>query len=102
MPTTSKPIEWVGSSLDDLRAMPDGVREAIGRSLREAQLGRTSFLAKPLRRFGGADVMEIVKRFDGDTYRVSIPSVSRVLSMSFMSSRRRPSPGSPLRGATWI
>jgi phage-related protein len=64
-----KPVRWVGSSLDDLRAFPEEVRRQIGQALYSAQKGETDPAAKPLRGFGGASVMEIVAPFGGDTWR---------------------------------
>jgi phage-related protein len=35
----SKPLVWVGSALDDLRAFPEDARRKIGYQLRRVQLG---------------------------------------------------------------
>jgi phage-related protein len=64
-----KPVRWVGSSRDDLRAFPGEVRLRVGGALWEAQLGRKASWAKPLKGFGGAGVLEVVDDFDGDTFR---------------------------------
>lgn len=64
-----KPVIWIGSSLRDLRAMPDQVRRDIGQALYTAQQGETDPAAKPLKGFGGARVMEIVERDASGTYR---------------------------------
>ena len=64
-----KPVRWVGSSKEDLRAFPEEVRRRIGGALWDAQLGLKAPYAKPLKGFGGAGVLEIVDDFDGDTYR---------------------------------
>src|SRR3546814_84193 len=64
-----KPVRWVGSSKEDLRAFPDDVRRRVGGALWDAQLGLKAPYAKPLKRFGGASVLEIVDDFDGDTFR---------------------------------
>jgi phage-related protein len=45
------------------------VRRVVGVALRAAQEGGKSLAAKPLRGFGGANVLEVVDDFDGDTYR---------------------------------
>lgn len=66
---TPKPLFWVGSSLADLRAMPEPVRSAFGFALYQAQLGGKHLAAKPLRGFGGTGVLEVVEDDDGDTYR---------------------------------
>ena len=69
MADTVKPVFWIGSSLDDLRAMPDQVRRDIGQALYTVQQGQTEKSAKPLKGFGGARVMEIVEHDRSGTYR---------------------------------
>ena len=64
-----KPLDFIGSSREDLREFPDEVKQDIGYALFEAQKGQKSEAAKPLKGFGGAGVLEIIERFDGDTYR---------------------------------
>lgn len=64
-----KPIEWIGSSRDDLREFPEDVQQIMGFALYRAQLGKKHPDAKPLKGFKGAGVLEIVENFDGDTYR---------------------------------
>ncbi len=68
-PPDLKPLAWVGSALDDLRDLPEEVRSDIGYALFDAQCGGKSDLAKPLKGFGGAGVLEIVETFDGEAYR---------------------------------
>jgi len=65
----AKPLVFMGSSLEDLRAFPEEVREVMGFALRIAQLGGKHKDAKPMRGFGGAGVLEIVDDAGGDTYR---------------------------------
>lgn len=67
-PETPGRIKWVGSSLDDLREMPEDVRRDIGAALYEVQCGGKPTSAKPLTGFGPG-VLEIVADHDGDTYR---------------------------------
>lgn len=63
-----KPMEWMGSSRDDLRALPDDPRRVFGFALHHAQLGRHHRAAKRLKgEFAG--LIEVVDDFDGDTYR---------------------------------
>lgn len=69
MTTPPKPVLWMGSSRVDLRAFPEPVRRAIGHALYAAQQGETDPAAKPLKGFKGSSVMEIVDRYDTDTYR---------------------------------
>lgn len=64
-----KPLIWVGSSLRDLRAFPDAVKDEMGYALFEAQRGLKPLSARPLKGFGGASVLEIVSDYQTDTYR---------------------------------
>jgi phage-related protein len=67
-----KPVEFIGSSLDDLKAFPREVQGEIGYALFVAQTGGKHSAAKPLagdQAFKGAGVLEIVENHDGDTYR---------------------------------
>ncbi|WNZ23123.1 addiction module toxin RelE [Leptolyngbya sp. NK1-12] len=69
MNASPKPVEWVGSSLDDLKEFPEDVRQTVGYALYLAQCGEKHPSAKPLKGFKGIGVLEIVEDFDGDTYR---------------------------------
>ncbi len=64
-----KPVEWIGSSRDDLREFPQDVRRVMGQAIDDAQLGGEHPAAKALRGFSGRGVLEVVDDFDGDTYR---------------------------------
>jgi phage-related protein len=66
---TVKPLQWIGSSHDDLRAFPGPARREAGFALYLAQLGRKAPKAKPLKGFGGAGVLEVITDHDGNTYR---------------------------------
>ena len=57
-------IEWMGSSLQDLLAMPEAVRGEFGHGLYLAQTGQRHLNAKPF-----DDSIELIERYDGDTYR---------------------------------
>ena len=63
------PVRWVGSLLKDLKSFPPEVEADVGHALYEAQQGDTDPAAKPLKGFGGVNVMEIVAPFDGNTWR---------------------------------
>ena len=63
-----RPVEWVGPSLDDLRAFPEEVRDHIGFAIYQAQIGMKHRDAKPLKGLGGG-VLEVVSRNDGNAYR---------------------------------
>ncbi len=69
MSDSDKPLVWIGSTLKDLRAFPEDVKDVIGFALSEAQSGGKHPDAKPLKGYKGAGVLEIVDDFDGDTYR---------------------------------
>lgn len=64
-----KPLHWVPSSYEDLVACPREVQQFVGLALMLAQAGGKHPLAKPLKGFKGAGVLEIVNDHDGDTYR---------------------------------
>lgn len=64
-----KPVVWIASSRRDLRALPEEVQDEFGYALYIAQIGEKADFAKPLKGFGGAGVLEIVERHDGDTFR---------------------------------
>jgi phage-related protein len=78
-----KPLEWVGSSLEDLKDFPEDVQGEIGYALYLAQIGDKHPDTKPLKGFKGASVLEVVEDFDGDTYRaiytVKLPKAVYVL-----------------------
>lgn len=64
-----RPLIWIASSLDDLKEFPSEVRSDMGFALYVAQCGRKHEQAKPLKGFGGAGVLEVVRHFDGNSYR---------------------------------
>lgn len=64
-----KSLQWVGSSLRDLKAMPELVQDAFGYALYLAQTGRQGLHTKPLSGLGSAGVLEIIENDSGGTYR---------------------------------
>jgi phage-related protein len=62
-----KPVCWLGDTLKTLRSFPDEVQDDIGHGLFLVQSGLMPQDAKRLKGFAG--VIEIVTRFDGETYR---------------------------------
>ena len=60
---------FVGASLDVISGFPQEVKDVLGFAIHSAQLGGKHPSAKPLKGFKGAGVLEVVERFDGDTYR---------------------------------
>ena len=68
-PIRPKPLEWVGSSKRDLKALPEEVVDVFGYALYLAQIGQTHAQAKALKGFGSAGVLEVVEDWRGDAYR---------------------------------
>jgi phage-related protein len=64
-----KKLVWIASSRRDLRALPKSVRRTFGVALWAIQTGGTPPIAKPLRGFGGAGVLELLEDDEGGTYR---------------------------------
>jgi phage-related protein len=65
-----RPLRWVGSARDDLRAFPSQVRQVMGTALYLAQTGGKHPRAKPLRAIiKGAGILEIVEDHDTNTFR---------------------------------
>ncbi len=69
VPGQLKPLEWIGSSKKDLRALPDEVMDVFGYALHLAQAGGKHLQAKPLHGFGSAGVLEVVEDWRGNAYR---------------------------------
>ena len=63
-----KPLHWMGSALKQLREFPPNVQRSIGFALGAAQYGGKHLSAKPWRG-EGVGVLEVVKDYDGNTYR---------------------------------
>jgi len=64
-----KAVLWVGSSKRDLLVMPKKVVTNFGYAIYQAQLGIHPDIAKPLKGFSGADVVELVENYRSDTFR---------------------------------
>ncbi|HEV2714201.1 MAG TPA: type II toxin-antitoxin system RelE/ParE family toxin [Terriglobales bacterium] len=64
-----KPVIWMGTSLKDLREFPAPVQDHMGYALYVAQRGGKHQDAKVLSGFGGAGVLEVVRDYQGDTFR---------------------------------
>lgn len=64
-----KRLYWVASSKRDLTNMPEAVQDTFGFALHLAQQGGKHPDAKPLKRFVGAGVLEVVESHDTNTYR---------------------------------
>ncbi len=44
-----KPVEWIGSSRDDLREFPEDVQQIMGFALYRAQLGKSILMLNRLK-----------------------------------------------------
>ena len=62
-------LVWLGPTEEVLAAFPVQVKRSVGLALRFAQRGTKHPIVEPLRGYGGAGVLEVIKRHDGDTYR---------------------------------
>jgi phage-related protein len=69
VPPNIKPVSWIGGTKEDLSALHEDVRDAVGQALFEAQKGGKHAHTKPLSGYGDAKVLEIVVDHDGDTFR---------------------------------
>jgi phage-related protein len=64
-----KPLFWVGDSREALQGFPEEVKDVVGYALHQAQTGGKHPQVKPLKGFGGANVLAVVEDHAGDTYR---------------------------------
>ena len=87
-PFSLKPVIWIRSSRRDFRELPGDVKSHVGYALNVAQQGGKHRDAKPLKGFGGAGVVEIVKDYHGDTFRTVLRFASQEPSMFSTSFRR--------------
>ncbi len=60
---------WMGSTRHDMQKLPKDVRRSFGVALFAVQTGTTPPIAKPLKGFGGAGVLELMEDDAGGTYR---------------------------------
>jgi phage-related protein len=85
-----KPVVWIGSSLDDLKDLPEEVQDDIGYVLGGVQQGEFDASIKPLKGLSG--VYEIRADYDTDTYRavyvVNLSNVIYVLHVFKKKSKR--------------
>jgi phage-related protein len=64
----TKPLIWMGDSLETVRSFPPAVKDEIGFALYQAQTGNKHVNAKPLKGLGPG-VLEVVSDYRGDTFR---------------------------------
>jgi phage-related protein len=58
----ARPVTWVGSSRTNLKRFPQQVRRDVGKALYAAQRGETDPAAKPMKGFGGAREIDLIRR----------------------------------------
>ncbi|MCP4988152.1 MAG: hypothetical protein GY928_19530 [Colwellia sp.] len=78
----AKTVDWVGSSLDDLKSFPTEVQEVFGFELWLVQIGENPKSTKSLKGKGLGGVTELRKNFDGNTYRTVYTHHELVLVIS--------------------
>ena len=66
-----RPLHFIGSSIKDLREMPDEVQDMFGAALLDAQYGDHPEGARPFGEGLPREVMKLVEDFSGDTYRAA-------------------------------
>ena len=66
-----KPLHFIGSSIKELREMPDEVQDVFGAALLDAQYGDHPEGARPFGEGLPREVMKLVEDFSGDTYRAA-------------------------------
>lgn len=64
-----KPAAFAKPARKAVKSFPKEVRDSVGFAIEQVQRGIKPASAKPLKGFGGADVLEIVDNYDGDTFR---------------------------------
>ena len=64
-----RPVIWLGNSRKNIRAFPKIVQKEFGGAIFVAQCGGMPDHDKPLKGIGSG-VLEIIERYDTDTYRV--------------------------------
>jgi phage-related protein len=90
--TKPRLVVWIGSSRRDMQRCPQEVRRSFGVALYAVQMGLTPPIAKVLKGFSGAGVLELIEDDAGGTYRavytVSYPSAVYVLHVFQKKSKR--------------
>jgi phage-related protein len=66
-----KPLHFVGSSIKDLRALPEEVKDVFGSALLDAQYGDHPEGARPFGEGMPREVMKLVEDYDRNTYRAA-------------------------------
>lgn len=69
MSDKEKPIDWIGTALEDLKSFPDSVKQTFGFELHQVQYGLMPVSAKSLKGKELGGVYELKDNFEGNTYR---------------------------------
>src|SRR5712672_1660198 len=69
METRTKLLVWIAASRREMRSMPKEIRRSFGVALYAVQNGETPPVAKMLKGFGNAGVLELIENDAGGTYR---------------------------------
>ena len=90
MPSSLKPVIWLGSSLSELKAFPAAVQDEMGYAVYLAQCGQKHVSAKPLKGLGSG-VLEVVSDHRGDTFRsvYTVRFVDRVFVLHAFQKKTR-------------
>jgi phage-related protein len=64
----TKPVVWMGDSLESVRDFPPPVKDEIGFALYQAQIGKKHVNAKPMKGLGSG-IFEIISDCRSDTFR---------------------------------
>jgi phage-related protein len=87
-----KPLHFVGSSIKDLRALPEDVKDVFGAGLLDAQYGEHPEGARPFGEGLPREVMKLIEDYDGNTYRaaytVALSNAVYVLHVFIKKSKR--------------
>jgi phage-related protein len=78
---------WIASGRRDMRAMPKEIRRSFGVALYAVQTGVTPPIAKVLKGFGGAGVLELIENDTGGTFRAAYTIVTQPPFMCCMCSK---------------
>lgn len=66
-----KPLRFVGSSLKDLRRLPEQLKDAFGSALLDAQFGEDPEGSRPFGEGLPASIRKLAEDHDGNTYRAA-------------------------------
>jgi phage-related protein len=71
-PILRNPVVWIGSALDDMRAMPEEVKGVFGKQIDDVQAGVFPEGARPFREGLPSDIWKLVANDGGETLSVCL------------------------------